>query len=49
MHRVELVWAVTSAKNHPCTGILNRKTDFVKFDSNKIFTSKRTNRNKILD
>ena len=47
--RVELVGAITSVKNHPGTGVLYRKTTFVKFNGNRIFTSKTTNRDKIFD
>ena len=47
MHRVKLVRAVTSVKYHPCTGVLHRKADIVKFNSNRVPTSKAMNRNKI--
>ena len=49
MHRVELVGAITSVENHPCTGVLHRKTNGVKFNSNGILTSKTANRNKVFD
>ena len=47
--RVELVGAVTSVEHHPRASVLNRKTTFVKFNGNRIFTRKRTNRNKIFN
>ena len=46
---VELVGAVTSVEHHPRASVLNRKTTFVKFNGNRIFTCKRTNRNKIFN
>ena len=49
MHRIELVGAVTSVEHHPRASVLNRKTTFIKFNSNRIFTCKRTNRNKIFN
>ena len=49
MHRVKLVRAVTSVEYHPCTGVLHRKADIVKFNSYRILTSKTTNRNEISD
>ena len=49
VHWVKLVRAVTSVEYHPCTGILHRKTDIVKFNSYGILTSKATNGNKISD
>ena len=49
VHRVELVGAITSVENHPCTGVLHRKTNGVKFNSNGILTSKTANRNKVFD
>lgn len=49
VHRVELVGAITSVENHPCTGVLHRKTNSVKFDSNRILTSETTNRNEVCD
>jgi hypothetical protein len=49
VHRVEAVRAVTSVEYHPGTGVLDRKTHFVKFNSYRIFTCKRTNGNKIGD
>ena len=45
MHRVKLVRAVTSVEYHPCMGVLHRKADIVKFNSDRILTSKATNRN----
>ena len=47
MHWVKLVRAVTSVEYHPCTGVLHRKTDIVKFNSYRILTSKATNGNEI--
>ena len=49
MHRIELVGAVTSVEHHPRASVLNRKTTFVKFNGNRIFTSETTNRNEILN
>ena len=49
MHGVELVRAITSVEHHPCTGVLHRKTNIVKFNSNGILTSKVKNRDKICD
>ena len=49
MYRVELIEAVTSVKYHPGTGVIHRKTTFIKFNGNRIFTCKRTNRNKIFN
>ena len=49
MHRIELVGAVTSGEHHPRASVLNRKTTFVKFNGNRIFTCKRTNGNKIFN
>ena len=49
VNRVELVGAVTSVEHHPRASVLNKKTTFVKFNGNRIFTCKRTNRNKILN
>ena len=49
VNRVELVGAVTSVEHHPRASVLNRKTTFVKFNDNWIFTCKRTNRNKIFN
>ena len=45
----KLVGAVTSVEHHPGTGILNRKVKHVKFNGDRIFTCKRTNRNKIFN
>ena len=36
-------------EHHPRASVLNRKTTFVKFNGNRIFTCKRTNRNKIFN
>ena len=47
MHRVKLVRAVTSVEYHPCMGVLHRKADIIKFNSDRVLTSKATNRNKI--
>ena len=49
VNRVELVGAVTSVEHHPRASVLNRKTTFVKFNSDRIFTCKRTNGNKIFN
>ena len=49
VNRVELVGAVTSVEHHPRASVLNRKTTFVKFNGHRIFTCKRTNRNKIFN
>ena len=46
--RVELVEAITSVEYHPGTSFLNSKTTLVKLNGNRIFTCKRTNRDKIL-
>ena len=37
MHWIKLVRAITSVEHHPCTGVLHRKTDIVKFF--KVFLS----------
>ena len=47
MHWVKLVRAITSVEHHPCTGVLHRKTNIVKFNSYRILTSKATNRDKV--
>ena len=49
VNRVELVGAVTSVEHHPGTGILNRKAKHVKSNSDRIFTCKRTNGNKVFN
>src|SRR4051812_1871516 len=49
MHPIELVEAVTSVEHHPGPGVLDTKTKTIKLNSNKIFTSKRFNRNKVLN
>ena len=49
VNRVELVGVVTSVEHHPCTGVIHRKTDIVKFNSYRILTSKATNGNEISD
>ena len=49
VNRIEFVGAVTSVEYHPGASVLNRKTTFVKFNGNRIFTCKRTNRNKIFN
>ena len=49
VNRLELVEAVTSVEYHPGASVLNRKTKFVKLNGNRIFTCKRTNRNKIFN
>ena len=48
VHRVEAIRAVTSVEHHPGTGVLNRKTHFVKFNSYRIFTCKRTNETRLV-
>jgi hypothetical protein len=46
VHRVELVGrAITSVQNRPSAGVLHRKTNGVKFNRNRIFSSKLANRN----
>jgi hypothetical protein len=46
VHRVELVGrAITSVQNRPSAGVLHRKTSGVKFNRNRIFSSKLANRN----
>ena len=47
--RIKLVGAITSVEHHPGTGILNRKAKHVKFNGDRIFTCKKTNRNKIFN
>ena len=47
VHRVELVRAITSVEYHPYTGVLHRKANIVKFNSNRVLTSKATNRDKV--
>ena len=49
MHRIKLVGAVTSVEHHPGSSVFDTKTKTIKFNSNMIFTSKRFNRNKILN
>ena len=49
MHRIELVWSVTSVKCHPGLSVLDTKTKLVKFNSNRFFMSETTNGNKILN
>ena len=49
MHRIKLVGAVTSVEHHPGSSVLDRKTNAVKFNSNRIFTSETFNRNKVLN
>ena len=49
MHRIELVEAVTSVKYHPSSSVLDRKTNFIKFNSYRIFMWKGTNGNKIFE
>ena len=44
---VELVGAITSVEHHPGTGVLDRKTTHVKFNGDRVITSKGTNGNKI--
>ena len=46
VNQVELVRAVTSVEYHTSTGVLHRKTTPFKFNSDRIFTSNRTNRDK---
>ena len=47
VHRVELVRAITSVKYHLGTSVLDRETKLIKFNGNRIFTCKITNRNKV--
>ena len=47
VYRVELVGTITSVEHHPDTGVLDRKTTHVKFNSDRVITSKGTNGNKI--
>src|SRR3954466_8420778 len=49
MHRIKLVEAVTSVEHHPGPSVFDTKTKTIKFNSNRIFTSKRFNRNKVLN
>ena len=49
MHRIKLARAVTSVEHHPGPGVFDTKTKTVKFNSNRIFTSKRFNRNKVFN
>lgn len=49
MDQVEIVEAVTSVKYHPGTGILHRKTTLIKFNCERIFTSKTANPNKVFN
>ena len=44
---VELVGAITSVEHHPGTGVLDRKTTHVKFNGDRVITSKGTKGNKI--
>jgi hypothetical protein len=46
---IELAVAVTSQNHHPSVEVLNRETESVKFNSDKVVTSKRTNRDQIFD
>src|SRR3954471_18945419 len=47
VHWVEFSWAITSVENHTGTSVLHRKTSGVKFNSNRILTSKTTNGAKV--
>src|ERR1041385_5390694 len=47
VHWVEVAWAITAVENHTGTSVLHRKTSGVKFNSNKILTSKTTNGAKV--
>jgi hypothetical protein len=49
VHWVERIGAVTSVEHHPGTGVLYRKAAPVKLNSNSIFTSERSNGDKILN
>ena len=40
---VEIIGRVTSVQNPPGASILNRKTESIKLNSDRIFTSKSTN------
>ena len=44
MHRVEGVGTITSVEYHPGMLVLHRETKFVKFNSDRIFMTKTTNR-----
>ena len=46
---VEFVGAITLVEHHPGTSVLDRETKLVKLNGNRIFTSKRTNGNKIFN
>ena len=46
---VEVIERVTSVQNPPGASILNRKTESVKLNSDRIFTSKSANRTKIFN
>jgi hypothetical protein len=48
-NRVQIAGAVTAVEKHPSTTILNRKTRSVKFHRNIVITSKRTNRNEVVN
>jgi hypothetical protein len=47
--RVELVGAIRSVEYHQGMSVVNRKTTLVKLNGNRIFTCKRTNRDKIFN
>ena len=49
VHRVEIIGAVTSVQNHPCTGVFHRETKTIKFNSERIITSKTMNGDKIFN
>src|SRR4051812_30592977 len=49
MHRIKLIEAVTSVEHHPGPSVFDTKTKTIKFNSNRIFTNKRFNRNKVLN
>jgi hypothetical protein len=42
---IQVAGTLTSVEHHPCTGVLNRKTRGVKFNSHRIVMRKSFNRN----
>ena len=46
---VEIIERVTSVQNPPGASILNRKTESVKLNSDRIFTSKSANRTEVFN
>ena len=43
VHRVEVIGAITSVQNHPCTEVLHKETKTIKFNSERIIMSKTMN------